>query len=573
MADFKIMRNGLNTEIVGDPHIGQSSEDVTVAVTDDGTYTGYEKKLYYSYGYRNQIYRAIADENSSNEFVIPMTAFLEPGMVRLSLELSKGTNKPTCNAVFIIVTEGAKSVAASDILPDDATWEQYVASYVKSHADTLKGDKGDKGDKGEKGEQGTPTDDQVQASVDKWLMEHPEATTTVEDGSITEEKFSSDTKLWNTQRLSIISNEYKNSGYAGELFNQFGANINVFADYIDTDSHKELFYRVYRNNVVGDGKVGIMLACYDSGKNYLYTMKDLSGDYTSKFTTLRLIVVNETLNEANVRVKAICRADIPDEVKFVRFAIQGNSDFVKAFYERLVISYEDFTDYDAVEKTVYNEKLITAVESITGSSGKPEIKSKTMVMIGDSLTNWGGGNDTEDGFLKIVHDSTGVVTSNEGLAGAWWQIGDGQTQCGVKRVDKIIADKRKYDVYCFMLGTNAGSITDTGETSANTSTMCGAIRYCMEKLKAYDPTGIILVLLPPQRAEGNDAQEKVNAVIKSIVNSYSVKTLDIYHEGGIVPNTKIANVNYLSDGLHLSKNGYTVLGNILSSEIKYLLCI
>lgn len=121
MADFKIMRNGLNTEIVGDPHIGQSSEDVTVEVNDDGTYTGYEKKLYYSYGYRDQIYRAIADENSSNEFVIPMTAFLEPGIVKLSLELSKGTNKPTCNAVFIIVTEGAKSVAASDILPDEAT--------------------------------------------------------------------------------------------------------------------------------------------------------------------------------------------------------------------------------------------------------------------------------------------------------------------------------------------------------------------------------------------------------------------------------------------------------------------
>lgn len=139
MADFKIMRNGLNTEIVGDPHIGQSSEDVTVTVTDDGTYTGYEKKLYYSYGYRNQIYRAIADENSSNEFVIPMTAFLEPGIVKLSVELSNGTKKPTCNAVFIIVTEGAKSVSASDILPDDATWEQYVASYVKSHADTLKG--------------------------------------------------------------------------------------------------------------------------------------------------------------------------------------------------------------------------------------------------------------------------------------------------------------------------------------------------------------------------------------------------------------------------------------------------
>lgn len=164
MANFKIMRNGLNTEIVGDPHIGQSSEDVTVTVTDDGTYQEYDKKLYYSYVYRNQVYRAIADKNPSGEFIIPMAAFLEPGIVKLSLELSNGTNKPTCNACFIIATEGAKSVAASDILPDDATWEQYVESYVKSHADTLRGDKGDKGaqgpqgEKGEKGEKGDKGD-------------------------------------------------------------------------------------------------------------------------------------------------------------------------------------------------------------------------------------------------------------------------------------------------------------------------------------------------------------------------------------------------------------------------------
>lgn len=111
MANFKIMRNGLNTEIVGDPHIGQSSEDVTVTVTDDGTYQEYDKKLYYSYGYRNQIYRAIADENSSNEFVIPMTAFLEPGIVKLSLELSNGTNKPTCMQCMFHHCNGRRKVS------------------------------------------------------------------------------------------------------------------------------------------------------------------------------------------------------------------------------------------------------------------------------------------------------------------------------------------------------------------------------------------------------------------------------------------------------------------------------
>lgn len=389
------------------------------------------------------------------------------------------------------------------------------------------------------------------------------------DSSIEEKKLAPDARLWNTQKLSIISNNYQNSAYTGDLFDQFTANINVFTDYIDTSSRKALYYRIYKNNMVMNGKVGIRIGCYDADKKYLYTMHD-SADYADKFLTLRYVAVNENLNGQTVRVKAICRVDIADEVKFVKFGIPGNSNFVPAFYGKLVVSYDDFTDYDATEKVFYNEKLIAAIKNAGGSSSG---NIKTMVMIGDSLTNWGGGNDTEDGFLKIVHDKTGVVTKNEGLAGAWWQTGEGQTQCGVTRVDTLIAEKRKYDLYCFMLGTNAGSTTDTGESSTDTSTMSGAIRYCMEHLKAYDPKKPILICLPPQRAEGNENQEKTNAVIKTIVQSYGVKTLDLYHNSGIVPNTKIANIGYLSDGLHLADNGYTVLGNILAAEIKYLLCI
>lgn len=389
------------------------------------------------------------------------------------------------------------------------------------------------------------------------------------DSSIEEKKLAPDARLWNTQKLSIISNNYQNSAYTGDLFDQFTANINVFTDYIDTSSRKALYYRIYKNNKVMNGKVGIRIGCYDADKKYLYTMHD-SADYADKFLTLRYVAVNENLNGQTVCVKAICRVDIADEVKFVKFGIPGNSNFVPAFYGKLVVSYDDFTDYDATEKVFYNEKLIAAIKNAGGSSSG---NIKTMVMIGDSLTNWGGGNDTEDGFLKIVHDKTGVVTKNEGLAGAWWQTGEGQTQCGVTRVDTLIAEKRKYDLYCFMLGTNAGSTTDTGESSTDTSTMAGAIRYCMEHLKLYDPKKPILVCLPPQRAEGNENQEKTNTVIKTIVNSYGVRTLDLYHNSGIVPNTKIANVGYLSDGLHLADNGYTVLGNLLASEIKYLLCI
>ena len=136
MANFTIIRNGLNTEIVGDPHIGQSSEDVTVAVNDDGTYSGYAKRLYYSYCYHNELHRALSAVNSNNEFIIPVQAFFEPGMVKLSVELSNGTNCPACNACFLIVTDGAKDVDTS-VLPSEKTWQSYIQSYIKSDVNAL----------------------------------------------------------------------------------------------------------------------------------------------------------------------------------------------------------------------------------------------------------------------------------------------------------------------------------------------------------------------------------------------------------------------------------------------------
>ena len=99
------------------------------------------------------------------------------------------------------------------------------------------------------------------------------------------------------------------------------------------------------------------------------------------------------------------------------------------------------------------------------------------------------------------------------------------------------------------------------------------MRYCLEKLKEYDPTKPILVCLPPQRIETNNYQEQANAVIKTIANSYSVPTLDLFHESGIVSKEKITTATYLSDGLHLDDNGKIMVGNLLSSAIKYYLII
>ena len=365
---------------------------------------------------------------------------------------------------------------------------------------------------------------------------------------------------------SVSGDEYKNPNLvdvsnmkdtshsaSNPMYTEFGSATKNFDARIDVSEKKDVFVKSVQTTSVTPK---VKVACYDENGNYLYTLNYTDGyDYTPVLMNSLLSYESDVFNGCIY----IQKYTFAEEVKGVIFSL-GFSSYIHSNGKYNIYSYENMTD------------MFSLAEEY------PANPPKAMVMIGDSLTNWAGGTDYSGGFLTIVHDKANVNTKNEGLAGAWWQLMDGETiddvgTNGVGRVNAIIADNRKYDVYCFMLGTNAGSATDTGETSADATTMCGAIRYCMEKLKAYDPTGKILVCLPPQRAEGNENQEKVNDVIKTIVESYGVKTLDIYHHSGIVPNTKIADVNYLSDGLHLGENGYTVLGNLLSAEVKYLLCL
>lgn len=363
--------------------------------------------------------------------------------------------------------------------------------------------------------------------------------------------YTSDSNVEEYSNPNIVDTSLlKDTSYssANPMYAEFGSSTKYFDTLIDVSEKKDVYVRsVYNTSVTPEYKV----ACYDENQTYLYTLNYTEGyEYIPSMMRCVLSYESNTYNGC-VYVQKYTFAD---EVKYVKFSLGFNS-YQQNSGLYTIYSYEDITAMFALEDEY------------------PVNSPKSMLMIGDSLTNWAGGNCYHDGFLKIVYDKTGVIPTNEGTAGAWWQTGDGQTYCGVNRINTLISDGRKYDLYCIMLGTNAGSTTDTGETSADTTTMSGAIRYCIESLKAYEPTKPILICLPPQRAEGNDSQEKVNEVIKTIVESYGMKPLDIYHNGGIVPNTKIANIGYLTDGLHLDINGYTVLGNLLASEVKYLLSI
>ena len=392
----------------------------------------------------------------------------------------------------------------------------------------------------------------------------------IADGSVTLEK--TNFARWTSPNLLNFL-KFRSEGIAGNPGAlQFGQYMNYFTEYVDVSEHKTLYLRLARNATVY-GAETLNVACYDADKNYLYTANRDEG-HTVSFSTLRDIgTYNNPVSFADGQTAGVIFVEqftVPEEAAFIRLSTPVGARNVKDYlWPYSILSYSDILDLTALPEQYAQEvdpDFRALVERIAQAPA-----AKTMVMVGDSLTNWGGGNDEADGFLKYVHDRTGVLTTNEGTAGATWQTGDGQGGCGVNRVNQIVSDGRHYDLYCFLLGTNGGSSTDTGESSADPSTMCGAIRYCLETLIAYDPTALILICLPPQREEGNGTQEQVNAVIESIARHYSVPTLDLYHRAGVLPDTVVDGTGYLSDVVHLGANGIARVGIILAAEVAYWL--
>ena len=370
----------------------------------------------------------------------------------------------------------------------------------------------------------------------------------------------------------IDPSQYTDSGYAGDLFTQFGGSINVFTKEIDTRETKTFYYRVYRNNQVYNHVIGLKVGCYDSSDEWLYTMYDSGGNYTENFESYGRENGNnseplEIVDDQKVIVKIIGILTIPSEVSKIKIGIAGNSAMINVFYPAFAVSDKPITNFGSITNGDYS--LIQGEASggdEEASSNKP-LLNKVLGMIGDSLTNWGGGNDTQNGFLKIIHDRTGILTVNLGLAGATWEEAEGQTQPGVTRVDSYVSGAARYDCIAFLLGTNVANQGDMTDTSATKTTMCGAIKYCLEQLITLSPTTPIIVFLPPQRAEGNTEQKARNDIIKQICEIYGVYTFDLYTRSQVIPNTIVAENGTLSDGLHLSEKGQQNFGRIMSTAI------
>lgn len=212
----------------------------------------------------------------------------------------------------------------------------------------------------------------------------------------------------------------------------------------------------------------------------------------------------------------------------------------------------------------------------------PAHKGKTWLLFGDSLTDNYGGHDWQESSSNVGGDGWkdsaaavpwtgyfwaskiarefGLVLDNRAKGGSNINTGSNGNYtnlCGINILDAFLAEidagAAAPDYITVHFGSNAytaqlGTVDDTAET---TGTVCGAVKYFIERLRAKCPNSVIGFVLPPQSDWGSNSTSKSVAqgreAIKSVLDldAYAVPYVDLWKTSGIT-------VDMLPDGIHVS---------------------
>lgn len=253
--------------------------------------------------------------------------------------------------------------------------------------------------------------------------------------------------------------------------------------------------------------------------------------------------------------------------------------------------------------------------------------TKSWVAIGDSITYLNDhqnetGNRIHKGYMSLVTEKlTDYNYTNQGHNG-WTAI---------RIADSIDKLKLAYaDVYSIFLGTNdwwqgkpLGTLSNYTENTG-TSTVCGAFRLIINKLRSLNPKAKIILITPMQRvdfvyinnyknnaygsyrAKSGQSLEQFADAIKTIAAFEGLEVIDLYHtkklnharlvkfkrlkdpETGIYKNFKWpayidipfepsedeypypeTAINMTYDGLHPSDKGYEVISRFIIKALSH----
>ena len=211
-----------------------------------------------------------------------------------------------------------------------------------------------------------------------------------------------------------------------------------------------------------------------------------------------------------------------------------------------------------------------------------DLKNKTILFLGDSITEGHGTTSEEKRFSNIVAKALGANFINDGIGGSRYARQHNFNPDA--RCDKdfcMRTESREGDLDCIVIfgGTNDYDHGDAplGEFGDRTPmTFYGALHTVYSTFMQRYPGTPIVVLTPLHR--GNEVKGAigdkpllayVNA-IREVAEFYSLPVLDLYARSGIQPQVPAIKEKYMPDNLHPNDAGHEILSNLIINFLKAL---
>lgn len=211
-----------------------------------------------------------------------------------------------------------------------------------------------------------------------------------------------------------------------------------------------------------------------------------------------------------------------------------------------------------------------------------DLKNKTILFLGDSITEGHGTTSEEKRFSNIVAKALGANFINDGIGGSRYARQHNFNP--EARCDKdfcMRTESREGDLDCIVIfgGTNDYDHGDAplGEFGDRTPmTFYGALHTVYSTFMQRYPGTPIVVLTPLHR--GNEAKGAVGDkpllayvnAIREVAEFYSLPVLDLYARSGIQPQVPAIKEKYMPDNLHPNDAGHEILSNLIINFLKAL---
>ena len=443
-----------------------------------------------------------------------------------------------------------------------------------------------------------PTDAQVSSAVNNWLADHPDATTTVQDGSVSVEKLGYGKHIYGSKPYFCGA-----VGTGAQVYGSIGVVVPCKAG--------DTIYTTITVPTNTSWNVPKILTAFPENQY---------GDIAS-ITLENLAVNNDTKQYAIGADKTTAKAlYIPQNFNAIPAANNGSVEDALAWINKTMgtdgrwcAQNVPFEDYDAWYQTAQTElfdidescnklmyaSLYQAVSKLVGAK---------VAVLGDSLTEQSAcsfitsayndrwmenvlrdtaltGDDGKtykgSGWFALIARKYKIKWWCAGHGMQWWYSTTERPNGATAMVRKLIDGTDEFDYIVLEYGTNdilsgythIGTAADEASETATTS--CGAIKWCIEQLQTRFPESSIVVILPNIRngtnGEAPATQQAYLDAVVPILKQYGVRRVNMAEDSGIVKSMMS------TDGIHLRKavvsGGTTYYTNDTPAVRKFSKCL